>query len=247
MTIQLPRLHPHSLAFPEVDTALEEPNGLLAFGGDLSVPRLLAAYARGIFPWFGPGEPILWWSPDPRMVFATAEPHVSRRLRRWLRGCHWTFSADTAFREVMQRCAAPRAGQRGTWIRRAMLDAYVELHRLGHAHSIEVRDGAELIGGIYGVRIGRMFFGESMFSARDHASKVALLALCHVLYAAGCPLLDAQVESGHLERMGARTLPRADFICQIKVLCGMPEPESNWLDGLPRLRPVDLAAANAPG
>ncbi len=218
-------------AFPPVDSALAEPNGLLAAGADLSVARLLDAYAQGIFPWFSPGEPILWWSPDPRMVFDTGAMHRPRRLRRWLRDCPWTLTADRAFDAVMRTCAAPRAGQPGTWITRSMLDAYRQLHALGHAHSVEVWDGDTLVGGIYGVARGRMFFGESMFSRRDHASKVALLGLADGLARAGFPLLDAQVSSAHLATLGAFELARSDFLARIGALVGAAAPSGSWTEG----------------
>ena len=216
--------------FPPVETAFDEPNGLLAAGGDLAPERLLDAYRHGIFPWFSEGEPILWWSPDPRMVFATSMVHVSTRMRRWLRQCDWTIRADTMFREVMRACAAPRPTQRGTWITRGMLNAYGTLHELGYAHSIEVfDDGDRLVGGIYGVAIGRMFFGESMFSGATNGSKVALIALCRALQQWGFPLLDAQVASPHLERMGAVEIARSRFVAHVTEYCGSPAPQlSSW-------------------
>jgi len=226
--------------FPDVDTALEDPNGLLAAGGDLSPQRLLDAYAHGIFPWYSQGEPILWWSPDPRMVFATDMAHVSTRLRRWLRGCDWTIRADTAFAQVMRACAAPRATQRGTWITREMLDAYIELHALGYAHSVEVYDSERLVGGIYGVAVGHMFFGESMFSAATNASKVALLALCRVLRGWGFPLLDAQVESPHLLTLGAFNMPRKQFRAEVARLCTMPDSRGAWRQRWPLMSAADL-------
>ncbi|HSX62468.1 MAG TPA: leucyl/phenylalanyl-tRNA--protein transferase, partial [Tahibacter sp.] len=205
--IRIPILQPGSdEAFPPVDAALREPNGLLAAGGDLRPARLLQAYTHGIFPWFSPGEPILWWSPDPRMAFATDAMHVPRRLARWLRGCDWRIRADVDFAGVMRACAAPRAGHSGTWITRSMLDAYTRLHELGHAHSVEVYAGNERVGGIYGVAVGRMFYGESMYSRADNASKVALLALAHRLRGWGWPLIDAQVSSTHLTTLGAQEL-----------------------------------------
>lgn len=233
--------------FPPLDQALGEPNGLLAAGGDLSVPRLLDAYARGIFPWFSPGEPVLWWSPDPRMVFDTGAMHLPRRLRRWLSTCPWTISADHAFEAVMRACAAPRTGQRGTWITRSMLEAYVRLHGLGHAHSIEVWDDGELVGGIYGVVRGRMFFGESMFSRRDHASKVALLALADSLARAGFPLLDAQVSSDHLVTLGAFELPRTAFSARIEALVARPGREGSWEEGFVVGEARNLAERHAEG
>ena len=226
MTITLPRLgrDPRS-PFPDVALALDEPNGLLAFGGDLHPERLLAAYRSGIFPWYSPGEPILWWSPDPRTVFDTQAFALPRRLRRDLRRSAWRLQADVDFAAVIDACAhAPRAGQRGTWITPEMRAAYLELHRLGHAHSVEVRDGERLVGGIYGVMAGGVFAGESMFSAASGGSKVALGALCRALADWGVAVLDAQVENPHLTSLGATTLPRADYL--------------RWLD-----RPTPAAAA----
>lgn len=219
---------PHA-PFPAVDTALRDPNGLLAAGGDLSVPRLVTAYANGIFPWFSPGEPILWWSPDPRMVFHTDSVHLSSRFRRQLRRSGWIVRADTAFDRVIAACAdSPRAGQRGTWISSAMRDAYCELHRQGHAHSLDVFDGKTLVGGIYGVAVGRMFFGESMFSGVSGGSKLALAALAMFLRQHGCPLIDAQVENPHLVSLGASTMPRAEFSRRIARLRDQDPLPADW-------------------
>ena len=215
--------------FPPVEHALHDPDGLLAAGGDLTPARLLEAYRHGIFPWYSEGEPILWWSPDPRMVFATGNVHVSARMRRWLKHCDWTIRADGAFADVVRACAAPRAGRRGTWITAAMLDAYLGLHQLGHAHSVEAVDATgRLVGGIYGVAIGRMFFGESMFSHATNGSKVALIALCQGLQEWGFPLLDAQVASPHLETMGAFTMPRAQFIAHVEQASAEPGIVAPW-------------------
>lgn len=226
--IRLPLLRADSLAFPDIESALDEPAGLLAFGGDLGSERLLNAYSQGIFPWYSEGQPILWWSPDPRMVFSTAAPHVPRRLRRWMNSCQWTIRADHAFAEVMHACAEPRDVDGGTWITDDMLEAYSRLHTEGHAHSLEVYEGDTLVGGIYGIAIGRMFFGESMFSRRDHASKVALLCLCHGLAAQGFPLLDAQVCSAHLETLGAHSMTRAEFRREITRLCSQTGIPGSW-------------------
>ncbi|SIQ89986.1 leucyl/phenylalanyl-tRNA--protein transferase [Solilutibacter tolerans] len=214
MSIALPWLEADPLApFPPVESALRDPNGLLAAGGDLSVPRLLSAYGRGIFPWFSEGEPILWWSPDPRMVFRTDGVRLSSKFRRQLRHSPWTLRADTAFEAVIAACAStPRPGQRGTWITREMQAAYLALHRQGHAHSVEVLDGEALVGGIYGVAVGQMFFGESMFSAQSGGSKVAIAGLAHFLHRQGWPLIDAQVENPHLQTLGALSMPRGDFL-----------------------------------
>lgn len=208
----------HPERFPNPRHALDDPNGLLAFGGDLSPRRLLAAYSLGIFPWYSQGDPLLWWSPDPRCVFITDRVHVSRSLRRALRKSPWTLSMDRAFARVMRECAAPRAGESGTWITSDMLIAYTRLHELGHAHSLEVWDGDALVGGIYGVAIGRAFSAESMFARADDASKTALLALCRTLHAWDFPLLDAQVPNPHLLSMGAVTMPRADYLRELRAL-----------------------------
>ena len=237
--IRIPILHAGMReAFPEPAFALEEPNGLLAAGGDLSVERMLDAYRNGIFPWYSEGTPILWWSPDPRTVFDTGQPRVARRLRRWLGGCDWTVRADGAFAEVVRACAAPRADQAGTWITAQMFDAYCQLHRLGLAHSVEAYDAQQrLVGGIYGVAIGRMFFGESMFSRASNGSKVALLALCRKLHDSDCPLLDAQVASPHLTSIGAFEMPRDEFVAQVRRLSALPAPDWSW----PALRACELA------
>ncbi len=204
--------------FPPVTGALRDPDGLLAAGGDLEPARLLRAYRHGIFPWFGPGEPILWWSPDPRAVLHPERLHVSRRLARTLRQGRFTVSYDTCFARVVEACAAPRPESRGTWITPQMQAAYVRLHDLGHAHSIEVWREATLVGGLYGVALGRVFFGESMFSRERDASKVALAHLCARLCRLGFGLLDCQVVSGHLLRMGAEQLPRARFVALLDTL-----------------------------
>jgi leucyl/phenylalanyl-tRNA--protein transferase len=215
--------------FPPAGCALREPDGLLAVGGDLSVPRLLNAYAGGVFPWFSAGQPILWWSPDPRTVFDTGAVHLSSRFRRGLRHSRWQVVADTDFAAVIDACAGtPRPGQDGTWITAGMRDAYLALHEHGHAHSIEVRDGQALVGGLYGVAIGRMFFGESMFSARSGGSKVALAALALRLHGWGWPLIDAQVENPHLVRLGARRMPRAGFLAAIAPLVRSADAPGPW-------------------
>lgn len=215
-------------AFPDIAAALAEPNGLLAAGGDLSPVRLLEAYRHGIFPWYSHDEPILWWSPDPRMVFHTDRIHVSSKLRRFLRGSDWTIGADRAFDTVMHACAAPRPKQPTTWITPEMHAAYCRLHELGHAHSFEVYAGEELVGGIYGVAVGRMFFGESMFSARSGGSKVALIALCRTLHEWGFPLLDAQVRSEHLVSLGAVEIPRVQFAHLIEIQARQPGFPHSW-------------------
>jgi len=214
-------LDPDPLApFPPASRALREPDGLLALGGDLSPQRLLNAYRHGIFPWYSSGQPILWWSPDPRMVFDVAGFRLPSRFARSLRKSSWTLRADTCFGKVIHACAhAPRSGQgNGTWIVPEMLQAYAELHRLGHAHSIEVFDGARLVGGIYGVAVGRMFCGESMFSAEPGGSKVALAGLVGLLRGWDWPMIDAQLENAHLVSLGGQLLPRREFLNRLAPL-----------------------------
>lgn len=247
--IRLPFLDPtRPDAFPPAERALREPDGLLAAGGDLSPERLLAAYRRGIFPWYSDGEPILWWSPARRTVFDTRAMHVPRRLARWLRRCDWTIRADHAFGEVVRACAGPRAKQRGTWITTEMIDAYERLHALGHAHSIEAWDGARLVGGIYGVALGRMFFGESMFSAESNGSKVALLGLAAALRGWGWPLLDAQVASDHLFTLGALEWSRKEFLPRVAELTALDAESGAWTERqLPQPRELADAAQRVAG
>lgn len=219
-------------AFPPVELALQTPNGLLASGGDLSVPRLLDAYRHGIFPWFNPGEPILWWSPDPRMVLFPEEVHISRSLAKRLRQRDYQLQTDTAFGAVMQACATPRQREKGeisgTWISAEMMDAYMRLHQLGYAHSVEIwKDGA-LVGGLYGVAIGRMFYGESMFSRIPDASKIALVHLCRQLQRWEFGMIDCQMETAHLARMGARPISRRAFCTKLAVLIDLAGPASPW-------------------
>ena len=243
MDLELPWLdnNPRS-PFPPASSALCDPDGLLAVGGDLSPTRLLNAYQHGIFPWFSDGQPILWWCPDPRMVFRTDDVHLSSRFMRRLRSSKWIVRADTAFAEVIGVCArSTRTGQRGTWITAAMRAAYCNLHRLGHAHSIEVFDGEQLVGGLYGVAIGRMFFGESMFSGQSGGSKVALAALACRLQEWDWPLIDAQVENPHLLSLGARAMPRDEFLLQITALTAIREPAQSWTYAFDRLAAAQLA------
>lgn len=227
--IRLPLLDPHTPdIFPDPQLALNEPNGLLAFGGDLSPERLLAAYRQGIFPWYSKGEPILWWSPDPRCVFHTEQLKPNRSLRRQLAGKRWRLSVDRAFDQVIRGCAEPRDSQSSTWIVPAMLEAYERLHRDGHAHSVEVWDGERLIGGIYGVAIGRLFCGESMFSRESGGSKLALIGLAALLQQQGFPLIDAQVANHHTLGLGAVEVPRHTFLQQVRTLAAAPGTPGNW-------------------
>ena len=202
-------------AFPDIESALIEPNGLLAIGGDLSPVRLMHAYRRGIFPWYSDGQPILWWSPDPRAVLFPGCMYVSRSLRKVIRQRRFRVSCDRAFDEVMAACARPRPGQDGSWITGGMMKAYSALHELGHAHSLECWREGTLAGGIYGVAIGRVFFGESMFSGESNASKVALAELCSL----GFELIDCQIPNPHLGRLGAEMIPRRAFAGLLRRWC----------------------------
>lgn len=197
--------------FPPLEQALDDPAGLLAAGGDLSTERLLAAYRSGIFPWYSPGQPVLWWSPDPRAVLFPDEFRCSRSLGKTLRNGGFESAIDRDFRGVIEACAAPRPQSIGTWITPEMMDAYIELHRRGFAHSVETWREGQLVGGLYGVRLGSVFFGESMFSRERDASKVALARLVEACRAAGIVLIDCQMSSAHLESLGARCIPRSRF------------------------------------
>lgn len=215
-------------AFPPVETALREPNGLLAAGGDLSTGRLLNAYRSGIFPWSGEGQPILWWSPDPRCIFRKNDFHLSRSLRRHLRKSISEVRFNTVFSAVIRACAAPRVSEQETWITPEMITAYERLHSEGWAHSIEIwRDGS-LVGGLYGLAIGRAFFGESMYSAEDNASKIALLMLSRMIDADKFGVFDCQVPSSHLISLGATLIPRHEFVEMLKTLCGPGKRFKNW-------------------
>lgn len=200
-----------SLDFPQLNKALREPNGLLAAGGDLRPERLIQAYRHGCFPWFQDGQPILWWSPDPRTVLLPDELHVSRSLAKVLRQGRYQVSFDQAFAEVIRACAAPRSYAAETWITSPMQDAYLELHRSGIAHSVEVWRDGELVGGLYGLAMGQLFFGESMFSRADNASKVGFATLVERLKAWGFVLIDCQMPTEHLLSLGARTISRDEF------------------------------------
>ena len=214
--------------FPPVARALKDPNGLLAAGGDLSLERLLDAYRHGIFPWFSRGEPILWWSPDPRMVLYTGELKVSRSLSKNLRNKGYRVTADTAFERVLRGCAGPRRGAPGTWLGAAMQKAYLALHRAGRAHSFETWRGDDLVGGLYGVAVGRMFYGESMFSTATDASKVALVGLVRALVARGFPLIDCQMQTPLLASLGGREIPRAAFLRSLAALVNYAESPGKW-------------------
>ena len=215
--------------FPPVERALAEPNGLLCAGGDLSPARLLTAYRRGIFPWFSGGEPILWWSPDPRMTLVPSAFKCTRSLRKTLCRGDYEIRLDTRFNEVIRACATvPRKNQNGTWITREMQEAYQRLHQLGHAHSVETWIGGELVGGLYGLAIGRMFYGESMFSHATDASKIAIAHLARYLDAHGFGLIDCQMSTPHLASLGAREIPRREFTERLGQLTEAASPPGRW-------------------
>ena len=213
---------------PPPETARRRPNGLLAAGGGLSVARLVDAYGRGAFPWFSDGEPVLWWSPDPRMVLPTDALHVSKSLARRLRRADYEVTLDRAFGEVMRACAEPRADGPGTWITAEMLAAYEALHRAGYAHSLEVWVGGTLAGGIYGVGLGRAFFGESMFSRATDGSKIAIAWLAAQLARWQVPFIDCQVPSDHLASLGGREVPRSAFLRRLPPLVGADGAVLPW-------------------
>ena len=215
-------------AFPPVSNALREPDGLLAAGGDLSVERLLAAYRRGIFPWYSEGQPLLWWSPDPRCVYRKGDFHLTRRLRRELRKSLAEVRVNTAFSDVVVACAGPRRYEESTWITSDMISAYDALHRSGWAHSVEIWLEGTLIGGLYGIIIGRVLFGESMFSGQTNASKIALLFLDRMLEMETLALIDCQVRSPHLLSLGASVVPRAQFVDSLDELCEPPQAFATW-------------------
>jgi leucyl/phenylalanyl-tRNA--protein transferase len=215
--------------FPPVERALKNPNGLLAAGADLSVERLLDAYRRGVFPWYSNGQPPLWWSPDPRMVLFCEELRVPRSLAKSVRNKGYEVRIDSAFPDVLKGCAEPRKYQAGTWLGPDMHVAYARLHQEGYAHSFETWLGGELVGGLYGVALGRMFYGESMFSRATDASKVALVALVQHLRHKGFPLIDCQMHTPLLESLGAREIPRREFLRALASLVNYPEPPSKWM------------------
>jgi leucyl/phenylalanyl-tRNA---protein transferase len=223
--IRLGRLAP---GFPDPSHALQDPNGLLAAGGELSTACLIEAYRNGIFPWYEADQPILWWSPDPRSVLFPERLQVSRSLRKTLRKGHYQVTIDRAFNEVIRACAAARGARRGTWLTAAMIEAYCRLHREGLAHSVECWHDDNLVGGLYGISLGRIFFGESMFSSASDASKVALCGLVERLKARGFILIDCQVHSEHLASLGAEQIPRADFLRHLRAGCEATSHDQAW-------------------
>jgi len=220
--------NPGDLHFPPVNSA--SPEGLLAVGGDLRPERLLAAYRRGIFPWYSDDQPILWWSPDPRTVLFPAKLHISRSLKRSLRPGLFNVTLDRCFREVMEHCAGPRSQypDGGTWITAEMLEAYQRLHELGYAHSVETWQEGQLVGGLYGVALGGAFFAESMFAHVSDASKVALVSLLRQLQAWGFRLMDCQQSSPHVLAFGAEDIPRLDFLIHLAAALTLPKRQGRW-------------------
>ena len=223
----IPWLVPH-MPFPPLGAALAKPNGLLAAGGDLTPQRLIEAYRCGIFPWFNAGEPILWWSPDPRMVLLPGELRISRSLHKALNKGNYEIRVDSAFSQVMQACAAPRKGQSGSWIHPEMISAYAVLHEIGLAHSVETWVDGELVGGLYGVSQGKMFFGESMFSHIPDASKIAFVHLVRQLQRWDFGMIDCQMKTAHLASFGAREIPRTEFSQRLRELINYPERIEKW-------------------
>jgi leucyl/phenylalanyl-tRNA--protein transferase len=221
-------LDPQSLDFPDPQTALQQPNGLLAIGGDLSVERLLYAYRQGIFPWYEDPQPILWWSPTPRAVLLPERLHISRSLRKVINSGKFTASIDCQFERVLECCASLRQYREGTWITPAMSHAYNALFALGYAHSIEILHQGELVGGLYGVALGQVFYGESMFSLHSNASKVALFVLCETMQRRGGRLIDCQVMSDHLRSMGASGWSRGDFMFALEKYARAPDTPGRW-------------------
>ncbi len=229
--MRLPVLDPTNpeQAFPPLHKALNDPNGLLAMGGCLSRTRLINAYQEGIFPWYNPGEPILWWSPNPRLVLFPDELIVSRSLRKTLRKNVFTVTFDQAFSEVVSACAQPRKDSIGTWITEDIYQAYCNLHQIGIAHSAEAWFEDRLVGGLYGVAIGRVFFGESMFHYQTDASKVVFASLVEQLKNWGYQLIDCQVHTQHLESFGAQEIDRVEFASLLKTYCSQPAERNAWL------------------
>ncbi|HEB56365.1 MAG TPA: leucyl/phenylalanyl-tRNA--protein transferase [Gammaproteobacteria bacterium] len=222
-------LNPHDREdFPDIELALREPDGLLAIGGDLSSERLLAAYRRGIFPWYSDDQPVLWWSPDPRSVLAPEKLRISRSLRKTLKKNPFRVSLDEAFAEVVHACAQPRKYQPGTWITDEMMQAYIRLHEAGHAHSVECWQGDRLLGGLYGVSLGKVFFGESMFARASDASKIAFVYLARQLRRWDFGFIDCQIQSEHLDRFGAENIPRTVFRHSLEYFAALPNDNSDW-------------------
>lgn len=224
--MRLIQLSRESLNFPPPEMALREPNGLLAMGGDLSPQRLLNAYHRGIFPWFSPGDPILWWSPDPRAVLLPEHFHLSRSMKRFHQKSPYQVTLNQQFQQVIEGCASDR--NEGTWITHEVKRAWQKLHELGHAQSIEVWRGEELVGGMYGLELGQIFCGESMFSRSENASKTALLVFSEYFQQQGGKLIDCQVLNPHTLSLGAQEIPRAAYLQYVHSLAHQPLSADCW-------------------
>ncbi len=228
--MQLPFISPNdqSYRFPDVELAHLEPDGLLAFGGDLSPQRLLNAYALGIFPWFNDDQPILWWSPNPRLVLIPQKIHRSRSLKKTIKKSTLHITYDQAFKQVIEACSQPREKQKETWISRDIKEAYFQLHQMGYAHSFEAWDNDELVGGLYGIAMGQVFFGESMFSLQSNASKIAFSSAVQLLTSWGYQLIDCQVETEHLQSFGAENIDRTLFSKMLAELTEKPASPHAW-------------------
>ena len=215
--------------FPDINLAMKEPNGLLAVGGNLAPKRLVDAYKKGIFPWYTEGQPILWWSPDPRSVLFPDKLNISRSTIKKIRQDKYHITVDRAFKRVITQCAAPRSDGNGTWLTSQMIDAYSNLHELGYAHSAECWLDGELVGGLYGVSIGRVFFGESMYSRNSDASKIAFIYLATQLKEWGYAMIDCQVHSNYLQSLGASVIPRQEYINLINHWTKLPALNKQWV------------------
>ncbi|MAZ87901.1 MAG: leucyl/phenylalanyl-tRNA--protein transferase [Cellvibrionaceae bacterium] len=238
---QLAWLEPDSLDFPPTDTALEDPNGLLAAGTTLSCEQLIAAYQQGIFPWFEDGQPVLWWSPSPRLVLLPEELHISKSMKKLLKKSEFEVTTDLAFDEVIHHCAAPRPDQQGTWITEEISEAYQEMHARGLAHSVEVWQNDELVGGLYGIAMGQIFFGESMFALTANASKYGFIYLIRALKQLNYKLIDCQVHTNHLASLGAKEIPRHDFENYLLNFIKEGSLTAEWPKDLSREQPINLS------
>ena len=238
---KIPWLSPYNTDFPPVSSAIKEPNGLLAIGGDLSEKRLIEAYSQGIFPWYESGQPILWWSPDPRAVLFPKHLKISRSLKKTLNKNTFKVTFDQSFESVIKACSAPRQDARGTWITPEMIEAYIKLHDAGIAHSVECWNDSNLVGGLYGICLGRLFFGESMFSLQNDASKVAFVHLVKQLEIWNFPLIDCQVPNKHLSSLGACEIPLSQFVQYLEHYVDQPKPEKWQLEWQfkPNLHPTE--------
>ena len=230
MPIYLPTLSTTDFIFPSIDTALSEPDGLLAMGGDLSAPRILNAYRHAIFPWFSEGEPLLWWSPSERATIKVNQCHISKSMKRFLRKQHYTITINTQFENVIRACSKPRTQQQETWISENIINAYCELHHLGIAHSIEIiNENQQLVGGLYGINVGKVFCGESMFSLEENTSKLAFIALNQHFKKYGGEIIDCQMMTEHLKSLGVSPIDRKTFQDQLIEFRDQPVDQKCWI------------------